>query len=400
MTPRRHAIFLRPSLGIGGAERLMVDAAMALQARGWSVEFVVNFFDPDRTQTEARTGQVNVTVFTGLPEWCARGRFRALTAVAGQRMLLERLRRRGPAPDLIVCDLVPHAAGWIRRWLPRSAILVYCHFPDRLAVAARGPYGLYRALIGRWEDRGMRVADRVVVNSDVTAAAARRAFPFLDPARIAVVHPGVRPAPAAARHDGSAPLRSFLSVARIDSSKNLPLAIEAFAAFHRRVGTAEYSRWRLVLAGGYDRRLPEARALMARLRTQAADLGVLPQVEWRFDLTPADLEALWREAFALIHFAPAEHFGIVLIEAMARGLPVLAVAAGGPAEIVVDGVTGALRPPEAMEFSAVMAEWAGAPQHAAVLGAAGHARATAEFSIDRFSAGFAAQAEAALGPRP
>ncbi len=139
---------------------------------------------------------------------------------------------------------------------------------------------------------------------------------------------------------------------------------------------------------------------MNRLQAQAEAGGVSRQVEWHFDPTPEALEALWRRAFALVHPAPAEHFGIVLIEAMARGLPVLAVNHGGPLEIVADGLTGALRPARAVDFAAVLAEWARLPERAAARGAAGRRRAEGEFSLERFAADFVGQAELAVRVGP
>lgn len=399
LNPPRRAIFVRPRLDVSGADRLVVDAALALQGHGWHAEVAVNFFNPSWTQPEVASGQVGVTAFGGIAAWCTGGRMRALSAMASQWILLRRLRRRGPAPDLFICDILPHAAATIRRWFPRSAVLVYCHFPDRLSVAARGPYALYRAAIGRQEDRGMRAADRVLANSRYTADAIQRTFPFLPADRVAVVRPGVRLPSVSIRREvspESAPRRTFLCLARFDPLKGLPLAIEAFAEFRARVGASEFARWRLVFAGGYDRRLPEVRTLVAQLQGEALARGMTDQVEFRFDPSPEELEALWREVFALVHCAPAEHFGIVLIEAMARGLPVLAVDQGGPRETVVEGITGALRPPLAAEFAEVLAQWSRAPARAAALGVAGRARAEAEFGIDRFSAAFAAQAEQAL----
>ena len=334
MNQPRRAIFVRPRLDVSGADRLVVDAAIALQSRGWQADVAVNFFNPAWTQPEVTSGQVRVTAYGGIPGWSAAGRMRALSALASQWLLLRRLRRRVPAPDLFVCDVLPHAASAIRRWFPASAVLVYCHFPDRLAVAARGPYGAYRAAIGRQEDRGMMAAHRLLVNSSYTADAVRRTFPFLPEDRLAIVRPGAR--------------------------------------------------------------LPEVRALVEHLQAQAAAHGLAAQVELRFDPSHDALEKLWREAFALVHCAPAEHFGIVPIEAMARGLPVLAVDNAGPRETVADGITGALRPPVAGEFAEVLVNWSRAPAHAAALGAAGRARAEREFSLDRLSAEFATQAEMAL----
>ncbi len=400
MNPKRHAIFVRPRLDVSGADRWAVDAAMALQDHGWRAEFAVNFFNPKWTQPEVSSGHVGVTAFGGVPPWCAGGRLRALSAITSQWLLLRRLRRRGVAPDLFVCDILPHVATTIRRWFPESAILIYCHYPDRLAVAARGPYAIYRAAIGRQEDRGMMAAHHVVANSSYTANAVRQTFPFLPAERLAIVRPGVRlplaPVGGESSREAAAPKRTLLSLARFDPLKGLPLAIDAFAEFRTRIDASEFARWRLVLAGGYDRGLPEVRALAEQLRAQATARGLADQVELRFDPSPEALEKIWRGTFALVHCAPAEHFGIVVIEAMARRVPVLAVNHAGPRESVVDGITGALRAPRANDFAEVLAEWSRAPSHAAALGAAGRARAEAEFSIEKFSAAFAAQAELAL----
>ena len=248
----------------------------------------------------------------------------------------------------------------------------------------------------------MMAAHRVLANSTYTADAVRRPFPFLPADRLAIVRPGVRPQANGVRRrfsvDADGQQRTFLSVARFDPLKGLPLAIEAFAEFRMRVGAPEFARWRLVLAGGYDRRLPEVHALVEQRRAEASARGVARQVELRFDSSAEALEIFWQEAFALIHCAPAEHFGIVLLEAMTRGLPVLAVDHAGPRETVVDGITGALRAPVAGEFAEVLAQWSRSPALAAALGAAGRARAEGEFSIEHFSAEFSAQAELALLP--
>jgi alpha-1,3/alpha-1,6-mannosyltransferase len=401
MNPPRRVIFVRPSLSVSGADRWAIDAAIALQNRGWHVEIVVNFHNPAWTQPEAASGQVTVTALGGVPLWGTFNRLRAVSSLINQWILLWRIRRRGSVPDLFVGDIVPQALTAMRKYFPTSAVLYYCHFPDRLGVTSRGLYGIYREAIGRQEDRAMRVAHRVLANSHYTAEAVRRTFSFLAEERLAIVQPGVRltgtpTGQGASPRDATASKRVLLSVARFDPRKGLDLAVEAFAEMRDRIGPAEFGQWRLVLAGGFDRRLPEVRALVEQLRTQASTLGIADQVELQFDPSDEALEALWREAFAMIHPAPAEHFGIVLIEAMAHRLPVLAVDYGGPREIVVDGVTGALRPPDAGKFADVLAQWARAPALAAALGIAGRERAEAEFSMDRFSAKFAAQAELAL----
>jgi glycosyltransferase involved in cell wall biosynthesis len=59
-----------------------------------------------------------------------------------------------------------------------------------------------------------------------------------------------------------------------------------------------------------------------------------------------DLDSYWPDIDCLIHTADAEPFGRVIIEAMMHGVPVIAAASGGPAEIITNGKTGLLFRPD------------------------------------------------------
>ena len=79
------------------------------------------------------------------------------------------------------------------------------------------------------------------------------------------------------------------------------------------------------------------------LRTRASRPGLAGRtaiIEWQ-----ADIESVFLACDALVHTAAAEPFGRVLIEAMNAGLPVVAVRAAGPAEIVEAGISGLLAEP-------------------------------------------------------
>lgn len=54
---KQHTVFFHPDLGIGGAERLVVDAAVALQARGHKVTIFTSHCDPRHCFDEARDGE-------------------------------------------------------------------------------------------------------------------------------------------------------------------------------------------------------------------------------------------------------------------------------------------------------------------------------------------------------
>jgi glycosyltransferase involved in cell wall biosynthesis len=119
--------------------------------------------------------------------------------------------------------------------------------------------------------------------------------------------------------DGSVPREDFFLVAgRLVPYKKALVAVAA----------AEQAGVRLVVAGD-GRQLPEARA------RAGPGLEVLGRVD---DVTLRDL---YRRCRALV-FPGVEDFGIVPVEAQACGAPVVARAAGGVLESVVDGVTGTL----------------------------------------------------------
>ena len=97
----------------------------------------------------------------------------------------------------------------------------------------------------------------------------------------------------------------------------------------------------------------------------------------------ADPAAIMRELDVLVHPADHESFGRVVVEAMAAALPVVGVRGGGVGEIVVDGETGLLAPPDdAAALGAAMARAAADPTLRARLGAAGRRRAHDLYSID------------------
>src|SRR3989442_1774852 len=203
MTPSRplRFAFVRPGLGIGGAERLVVDAALELQARGHEVTLFVG--DRQEAQLdEVKAGRIRVVAVGGrLPAHVAQ-RLRAPAAILRAAWAARALARARPAPDVVVVDLVPHVIPLLRR-LIRAPVACYCHFPDLLlAPRRRGLYALYRAPLDRLEERGLAAADRVLVNSRFTASVVQVTFPRLDATAFDVVHPGVEvgaapPAPPA-----------------------------------------------------------------------------------------------------------------------------------------------------------------------------------------------------------
>ena len=128
----------------------------------------------------------------------------------------------------------------------------------------------------------------------------------------------------------------LLSVGRFTEVKRLSLLIEAFAAARARFD----ERTALVLLGGFPGEWEGEHPLETIERCGAQDVFL---AGWH---SQAVLPDFINASDVLVHASVNEQFGQVLVEAMACGLPVIAVDRGGPADILDDGETGWLIPPD------------------------------------------------------
>lgn len=85
-----------------------------------------------------------------------------------------------------------------------------------------------------------------------------------------------------------------------------------------------------------------------RLQALAAAAGVAPQVHFLGAVSPAQLPALYRSVDVYVMPSAGEGFGIVFLEALACGTPVVALAGDGSADPLVDGLLGALATPDTL----------------------------------------------------
>lgn len=152
-----------------------------------------------------------------------------------------------------------------------------------------------------------------------------------------------------------------ITVGRLAREKRFDVLLEAFARAARG-GPA-----RLLVVGGGPQQ--------AELEAMAAGLGVGGQVVFTGPLENARVLDCYAAADLFAFASPTETQGMVVVEAMAAGLPVAAVGAGGVAEVVRDGQTGVLTAAEApalaegirrlLENPALRAQYAAAGRQAA-----------------------------------
>ncbi|KAG1674119.1 hypothetical protein FOA52_015748 [Chlamydomonas sp. UWO 241] len=392
--------FLHPDLGLGGAERLVVDAAVELVKCGHMVDVYTAYYDPKRCFPETKTGGFTVHVAGGWFPRAIAGRCIALCAYI--RCILAALVivwrswfyratciEAGCQPfyDVVIADQVSAVVPFIR-FLTHSKMLFYCHFPDLLLSTKRESLvkRLYRVPLDTIEQATTGMSHLVLVNSAFTKAIFKSTFTRLADVGIepGVLSPAVEPPSDEELQDAeswwadskgdkselSPALHAFcsdgpvlLSINRFERKKGIVLAVDALAALLKvqqndmRDGSFVLlpTSPRLVIAGGYDVRLAENREHLEELKAHAASLGLTDHVQFLPSFTDRQRSLLLAACTAVLYTPEHEHFGIVPLEAMAAGRPVVCCSSGGPLESVVHGKTGMLCAPDADVWASALA---------------------------------------------
>lgn len=167
-------------------------------------------------------------------------------------------------------------------------------------------------------------------------------------------------------------------VGRLQRWKGIHVLIDALPSVRAR-----YPEVHLVVVGGAHEPEPD---YPAALRAQVARLGLGDVVIFAGFQVDAPR---WMQAMDIIvHASDREPFGIVVIEAMALGKPVVAGAAGGPAEVITPGVDGLLAPfGDAKALAQALLRYLDDPALAARC-AVGAARRARDFSATRYASAF------------
>jgi alpha-1,3/alpha-1,6-mannosyltransferase len=374
-------VFLHPDLGIGGAERLIVDCSLALQAKGHQTLIITAHHDRGHCFQETVSGQCEVL---SVGDWLPRavfGRCQALFATI-RMVYITLYMLLTQVADVVIVDQVSTPLPLLRA--TNHPTIFYCHYPDLLLSTGRKSLlkNLYRAPLDWLEQTTTGMAGTVLVNSQFTRGVFTDTFTSLSHVEPQVLYPSL------ATHmfevEGSRPgslegdMVTFLSINRFERKKNIGLAIRAFA----RLGNV---RARLVVAGGYDNRVLENVEHYKELVSLAEEKGVEDKIV--FLKSPSDQEKVWllKNCDCLVYTPAGEHFGIVPLEGMFCETPVLAVNSGGPRETVVHGVTGWLCEGDPEQFGEVMMAVVDGEKELEKMGVAGKERVEDHFSFEAFT---------------
>jgi glycosyltransferase involved in cell wall biosynthesis len=165
----------------------------------------------------------------------------------------------------------------------------------------------------------------------------------------------------------------ILFVGRLVARKGVDRLLEGLATIADR-------EWRLEIVGFGPERDP--------LERRAAELGLSSRVEFLGRVSSDELVAAYRRAACFVlpatldERADTEGLGVVLLEAMSHGVPVVATRRGGIVDIVEDGRTGLLVEDEPAAIAHAVAAILDDPERGRALGTAGRASVRERFGWD------------------
>lgn len=208
------------------------------------------------------------------------------------------------------------------------------------------------------ERRALATVSQVIVTSPATARSLARYG--VAASRIAVVEPGTHPAPLAqsARHNGrqADQVLSLLCVATVTPRKGHGVLLEALAGLRER-------RWHLHCIGSLTRDADTAHAL----RQAIAHHGLQERVLLHGEVDEAGLAAHYAHADVFVLPSFHEGYGMVLTEALARGLPIVSTAVGAIPDTVPADAALLVPPGNAAALRAALARLLDDPSLCAAL---------------------------------
>ena len=163
--------YIYENIYLGGAERLVVDAAVGLQHRGHQVTVFTSYHDSQHCFSETVDGALKIKVLGQLkkPQWWP-GFDLIFATIRGIFLSLQVLYLYNDKKfDIIFVDQLSVGIVLFRWFWPTSKVFFYCHYPD-LLLSSRNSIlkKLYRYPLDHLEKMSTLMADAIAVNSQFT----------------------------------------------------------------------------------------------------------------------------------------------------------------------------------------------------------------------------------------
>jgi glycosyltransferase involved in cell wall biosynthesis len=254
--------------------------------------------------------------------------------------------------------------GRVAAWLARAPIRVFT-VHGWAHMQTSGPH----VLVYRWAERLVRPLTTLTICVSAGDQAAGIAARTCDEHATVVVRNAIDPAARPVARPATEPPR-IAAVGRLQAPKDPLTLVRALALLRERSFQA------LLVGEGVDR---------LAVQDEVVRLGLTDTVELAGERD--DVAAILAASQLFVLSSRAEALPISVLEAMAAGLPVVASHVGGVPELVHEGETGLLVPPgDPAALARAIARLIDDPTLRVRLGAAGRARAEAEFDVERFRA--------------
>lgn len=320
----KRVLFVITGLGLGGAENQVVKLAARLKQRGWEI-LVVSLTPPGSLAEELQAADIPVESL----------KMQSPLSLGPAMIRLARLVSRWK-PRIVHAHMF-HAnliCRLVRLIAPVPVLICTAHSIYEASRKAKRPREV------SWRELAYRFTDPLCdLTTQVSQAGLARyvAVKAVPAEKIRVMPNGIDTNLFCPRPEIRTALRQelgvdkhfvWLAVGRLEPQKDYPTLLQAFA--HLREGN------HVLLIAGEGR-------LRKELEDLAASLGIAERV--RFLGPRRDIPALMNAADAFVLSSRWEGFGLVVAEAMACGLPVVATDSGGPREIVGCSGAGLLVPP-------------------------------------------------------
>lgn len=311
---------------VNGVSVVTALSVQGLRERGWEVEVIApRYSDGDADIFGAGVSHAQVTSIPSVPLPGYRDIRLAAPARGTVRAVVERFK-----PDIVhsATEFIIGRMG-LRAARERGLVATTSYHTDFAKYTSSYGVPFLRGPVQRWIRRFHAQAARIFTPSepsrqDLLALGLEDVEVWGRGVDDVLFHPSKRSLALRQRHSlGNA--FTFLHVGRLAPEKGVEVLLEAFGRVEARLGA---DRVKCIVAGAG----PSLDALRAKAPRNVTFLGNLDRTR--------ELPSLYASADAFLFASTTETLGLVVLEAMAAGLPVIATAAGGVADNLRDGENG------------------------------------------------------------